>query len=429
MLHVQKVDAAQHEVHEWGAEIARGRWDWHRLGRALELCREAIRENANYQRAWTLLGNIYHLIGRRDLAEEALRRSYDLAGPGPNRPGNFHKQVQGRVESGEPFDVLLTRQDPPAWFLEKYAELLVTAPVLAEQVTNRDRPKVFIVHGHDLATLDQVELTLHRMGVEPRVLTRLVFPGRTIIEALETELSQADAVVCLLTEDDEGRQRGATALRPRPRQNVLVESGYAVINKRHRSVLVAIGDIEIPSDFDGILRVQHPSWAADAALALGRHLHAMGLAVDPSSGVPAGNPRSGLSPAPAGAPRPAPSPTCRIVKPAVGDRVKPSFAVEMEFTGLTDSHRVWLATSVSGRLWPKVSTSSPVRPRWTVATREAGRPPGGNFDLVVFLSTAEADDVITKWIAHGRLTNEWPGLEWYELFGVKQLAQVSVTLI
>jgi predicted nucleotide-binding protein len=83
----------------------------------------------------------------------------------------------------------------------------------------------------------------------------------TIIEVLEKHVPNANAVVTLLTPDDEGRKRGdQLPLEPRARQNVLVEAGYAMISRRTRSILVAIGGVTIPTDFEGIHRIQADEW-------------------------------------------------------------------------------------------------------------------------------------------------------------------------
>src|SRR5437016_4005006 len=145
------------------------------------------------------------------------------------------------------------------------------------------RPRVFVIHGLDLQTLDKTELLLHRIGVEPRVLKSLSCPGSTIIEALEDELTRADAIVCLFTPDDEGRIRGEESLKPRVRQNVLVESGYAVIGKRGKSIIIALGDVDIPSDFGGIRRIQGEVWDNDMARKVAHHLCDMGLPVNLSA--------------------------------------------------------------------------------------------------------------------------------------------------
>lgn len=122
---------------------------------------------------------------------------------------------------------------------------------------------VFVVHGHDVESLMNLASFLERMGCVPQVLSRMpLCGGETIIEALERVLPSAALIVALFTEDDEGRARAEPGkpLRPRARQNVLVEAGFAIIQRRADSIIVVIGDVEIPSDFGGILTIRAKEW-------------------------------------------------------------------------------------------------------------------------------------------------------------------------
>jgi tetratricopeptide (TPR) repeat protein len=121
----QKTDRARSKIRKWGERIARrGEWDWHLLGHALQYACEAVGHDPNYQRAWTLLADIYHRIGEVDKARKCLARSYKLATPGPNFPGRFYKEVERNLSTGYPFNVRggLTRASPPDWFKDKYQE-------------------------------------------------------------------------------------------------------------------------------------------------------------------------------------------------------------------------------------------------------------------------------------------------------------------
>ena len=149
------------------------------------------------------------------------------------------------------------------------------------------KPKVFIVHGRDMATLTRLELILHRIGAEPITLRKAPKSGSgTWIEFLENYLPQADAVVVLMTPDDEGRVAGEDApLTRRARENVLVEAGYAVINNRKRSVLIALGGVSIPSDFSGIARVENDMWDKTVEVNLAKRLEDMGLSVSVTNAI------------------------------------------------------------------------------------------------------------------------------------------------
>lgn len=153
-------------------------------------------------------------------------------------------------------------------------------------IEEKTKPKVFVVHGRDMGTLTRLELILHRIGAEPITLRKAQKSSKTWIELLEEHLPVADAVVVLMTPDDEGRVVDSDEpLKPRVRENVLLEAGYAVINNRPRSVLIALGGVSIPSNFSGIARIEEHDWGKSVELALAKRLEDMGLAVSVSKAI------------------------------------------------------------------------------------------------------------------------------------------------
>jgi len=121
----RKTDEGRRKVQEWGERMSLSGWDdqaWHLLGFALQFVHEAVEIDSYYQRAWTLMADIYHRIGKEELAKECLKKSYSLAKLGPNFPGRFFKDVERNIESGYPFNNVgrLKRQSPPTWFINKY---------------------------------------------------------------------------------------------------------------------------------------------------------------------------------------------------------------------------------------------------------------------------------------------------------------------
>lgn len=119
---------------------------------------------------------------------------------------------------------------------------------------------------------------IEHIGFEAIILSEQANQVRTIIEKIEAHGDVGFAVV-LLTPDDVG---GTTAdsLRPRARQNVLLELGYFIAQLgRARVCTLAKGDLEIPTDFAGV--VWEPlddrgAWKT----ALARELTATGYAID-----------------------------------------------------------------------------------------------------------------------------------------------------
>lgn len=119
---------------------------------------------------------------------------------------------------------------------------------------------VFIVYGHDLAARDQLELILHRMGLQPVILGNLAAAGDTIIEKLERYLGEHGGVgfgCVLLTPDDEGYKAGKPEEKKyRARQNVVLELGMVLTRLgRRRVAILHKQSIELPSDIAGLLYI------------------------------------------------------------------------------------------------------------------------------------------------------------------------------
>ena len=140
--------------------------------------------------------------------------------------------------------------------------------------------RVFVVHGHDEEAKQSAARCLEKLELEAIILHEQPNQGRTIIEKFEDYADVGFAVV-LLTPDDMGAARDdIDNLRPRARQNVVFELGFFVGRLGRQQVCVLYkGDVEILSDFAGVLRV--PMDPGDAwRFALGREIKAAGLDVD-----------------------------------------------------------------------------------------------------------------------------------------------------
>ncbi len=122
------------------------------------------------------------------------------------------------------------------------------------QAEGTGETRVFLVHGHDHASLQQAARLMEQLELVPIILAEEVSRGRTIIEKLE-ERARAHAAVVLLTPDDVGSTAAEApqGLRPRARQNVILELGYFLgLLGRHRVVVLYTPGIELPSDFVGV---------------------------------------------------------------------------------------------------------------------------------------------------------------------------------
>ena len=122
--------------------------------------------------------------------------------------------------------------------------------------SDSDGRKIFLVHGHD-SVLHEVARFLEKLRQEVVILGEEPNLGQPVIEKFEGNSDVRFAVV-LLTPDDVGGKSGSAMeqLKPRARQNVILELGY-FIGKLGRSHVCALykGDVEIPSDYSGVLYI------------------------------------------------------------------------------------------------------------------------------------------------------------------------------
>ncbi len=122
------------------------------------------------------------------------------------------------------------------------------APRLVIQPSN----EIFIVHGRAESPREAVARFIEQLGLKAIILNERANRGMTLIEKVEAHSNVGFAVV-LLTPDDLGHLVGE-AVQPRARQNVILELGYFV-GKLGRARVCALqqGDLEIPSDWRGIV--------------------------------------------------------------------------------------------------------------------------------------------------------------------------------
>ena len=142
-------------------------------------------------------------------------------------------------------------------------------------------PKVFVVYGHDTQARDQLELLLLRMNIKPVILGNMTPDGKTIIEALIASTDVPYAVV-LLTPDDEGHRVGAAnELKPRARQNVVLEMGMFLSKLgRERVAILHKGNLELPSDINGLIYIPFNNSIQEAKNKLAASLQKAGFFID-----------------------------------------------------------------------------------------------------------------------------------------------------
>lgn len=173
--------------------------------------------------------------------------------------------------------------------LDSEANLAAAGSVSSAQPSSSPdqiRNTVFLVHGHDEAAIHEVARLLEQLDLEVIILREQPNSGRTIIEKF-VDYSNVGFAVVLLTGDDRGGAKSLTRdeQKLRARQNVILELGFFLGRLgRNRVCVLHQADVEIPSDYSGVLFL--PLDPAGAwRLALARELKAAGLDVNMNKAV------------------------------------------------------------------------------------------------------------------------------------------------
>ena len=140
-----------------------------------------------------------------------------------------------------------------------------------------NRKKVFLVHGHDIGSKETISSFLKKIELQPIVLHEQANEGRTIIEKFENYADVSYAIVLLTPDDACKSQHNNDSETFRARQNVIFEFGFFIGQLGREKVCgVKVGDIEIPSDYSGVLYVDFDS-SESWKIGLVRELKAAGL--------------------------------------------------------------------------------------------------------------------------------------------------------
>ena len=190
-------------------------------------------------------------------SDESERRLYEAAASLDRAPLTMgaktplQEVVQGLTRGKEQAIELLNRAIQA--LEDKIADLGEAAsqdPAVVSAELSKD---VFIVHGHDSLAKAEVARVIERAGLNAVILHEKPNAGRTIIEKFEAHGGSSGFAVVLLTPDDVGGPNRGD-LRPRARQNVIGEM-FWFAGKLGRGRICALkkGDLEIPTDFAGIV--------------------------------------------------------------------------------------------------------------------------------------------------------------------------------
>lgn len=100
-------------------------------------------------------------------------------------------------------------QDAKAKF-QAALEAALNGGIAPAPITAANAQTIFVVHGHDSVAREQLELVLHKLGLQPFVLQNTDGGGLTIVESLEKMIGKNAASsfgIVLLTPDDMGMQK------------------------------------------------------------------------------------------------------------------------------------------------------------------------------------------------------------------------------
>ncbi len=151
---------------------------------------------------------------------------------------------------------------------------------------NNDRA-IFVVHGRDHDSRDQLELVLRRLGLAPFVLQVTGGGGDTLIEALERMIgksAQSAFGIVLMTPDDMGylQTEKPEDAKPRARQNVVMEMGMLLASlTRRRCAILQKGFVEMPSNMGGVITIPFNNHVREAVPKLVQRLQDAGFDLDP----------------------------------------------------------------------------------------------------------------------------------------------------
>jgi predicted nucleotide-binding protein len=274
----------------------------------VDALRRRVRQWTDYNRTW-LGAN----LGGEAAAEYQLTSTHYSFG-GSDDPRTDLRWLGENTES-EISKLESIRERLPIWVP---VDAMPTAASTASQesragtsVTATNRKLVMVIYGHDEDANNALFDWLRSIGLEPQEWSQII--GATgnaspyIGQALEQAFHDAQAVVAFFTPDERVLARSASpkdpgAWRLQARPNVLIEAGMALTTHPERTLLVVLGDQELPSDLAGRHYVRLSATSAAPLIDLANRLTQAGCDTN-ITGTAWVNParfpnRSGIAPAP-----------------------------------------------------------------------------------------------------------------------------------
>jgi hypothetical protein len=128
--------------------------------------------------------------------------------------------------------------------------------VVSKEAGGVKMKKVFVVHGHDTAVKNEIDIFLRENRLEPVVMDRAAMAGRTLLEKFESMAADCDDAVVIATPDDQLVVTASRKPLTRFRQNVVLEIGYfwGRLGREGKFSLLVKQEpsLDIPSDLQGL---------------------------------------------------------------------------------------------------------------------------------------------------------------------------------
>ncbi|QTP59200.1 nucleotide-binding protein [Billgrantia antri] len=144
----------------------------------------------------------------------------------------------------------------------------------------KQKNKVFIVHGHDGNAKERTARFIEKLGFEAIILHEQASRSMTIIEKIESYANDVGFGIVLYTPDDMGNIKEEAEkgeLKYRARQNVVFEHGFLIGKLGRENVTPLVeGAIELPNDISGIVYINDKDWKLDIA----KEMKAAGYEID-----------------------------------------------------------------------------------------------------------------------------------------------------
>jgi predicted nucleotide-binding protein len=196
-----------------------------------------------------------------------------------NKAGMLWSMTKGTIWFDGP-------QAQKANLTQKVESLLADGSILAQAAADST---IFVVHGRDHDSRDQLELILRRLGLAPFVLQVTGGGGDTLIESLERMIgktAQSAFGIVLITPDDLGylKTEKPEDAKPRARQNVIMEMGMLLASlTRKRCAILTKGFVELPSNMGGVITIPFNDHVRESVPKLVQRLQETGFKLDPTA--------------------------------------------------------------------------------------------------------------------------------------------------